>query len=317
MQLTIDPGFVHQRKIQALVGDRGMKAIDDAIAKMPADLPDWQQENRIDHIYKDVLLAFCRALRVPTLQEIYLKEHGQLFCSVDEYGPAPAFYDSLRASNAWIPPFQTRKTVEIHYSTKLVRSDTQKCHLYEGGHPLAVIGQLAQASSSTVIFEPLVIGSPWLAPGDVAPNFDFTWFGNQFYENYIEDFDEFAKCREITSPADSSEMRAVSERAFKSCLAKILGDHVEKDWGGEQSDFYSAHLHLSGGRFTAAFLLKGPARFSPMKLATSARTTTRYSDSRMSLPACCSSSTVTILHLPSEKLYAHSRCSPAILVGIA
>jgi hypothetical protein len=61
-------------------------------------------------------------------------------------------------------------------------------------------------------------------------------------------------------------MKAISEAAFKSCLAELLGDSVEKDWGGEQCDYYSAHLHLKGRRVAAAFLLKGPANFRPMGL---------------------------------------------------
>jgi hypothetical protein len=61
-------------------------------------------------------------------------------------------------------------------------------------------------------------------------------------------------------------MRLVSENAFKLCLARILGDSVTSDWGGETSDYYTSHIHLRGRRVTAAFLLKGPARFAPMNL---------------------------------------------------
>ncbi len=35
---------------------------------------------------------------------------------------------------------------------------------------------------------------------------------------------------------------------------------------GEQSDHYTSHLTLGGRRVSAAFLLKGPARFQPMTL---------------------------------------------------
>jgi hypothetical protein len=61
-------------------------------------------------------------------------------------------------------------------------------------------------------------------------------------------------------------MRHVSEGAFKRALGSLLGDVVPKDWGGERSDYFSAHVHLDGRRVTGAFLLKGPARFSPMGL---------------------------------------------------
>ena len=63
-------------------------------------------------------------------------------------------------------------------------------------------------------------------------------------------------------------MEKVSEKAFKLCLAKILGGHPPKDWGGETSDFLSSHLHLNGRCVSGAFLLKGPAKFVPMTLDT-------------------------------------------------
>jgi hypothetical protein len=61
-------------------------------------------------------------------------------------------------------------------------------------------------------------------------------------------------------------MHHISEAAVKRCFSRLLGDAAAKDWGGETSDFFTAHLHLSGRRMTAAFLLKGPARFEPMTL---------------------------------------------------
>jgi len=51
-----------------------------------------------------------------------------------------------------------------------------------------------------------------------------------------------------------------------ACVAELLGDTSAKDWGGETSDYYTSHLRLHGRRVTAAFLLKGPARFEPMGL---------------------------------------------------
>jgi hypothetical protein len=109
------------------------------------------------------------------------------------------------------------------------------------------------------------MGFPWL---EASPETDFEpmWLACDFYEHYIEDVDEFSKVKEVAEPADAGPMSAVSEYAFKLCLSKILGDSPPSDWGGEQSDFFGAHLHLCGRRLKAAFLLKGPARFEPMKL---------------------------------------------------
>ena len=59
LDLSIDPGFVHHRKIQALIGEEGMRFIDRMIGELP-DLPDFQRKVRIDYIYRDVLLEWCR-----------------------------------------------------------------------------------------------------------------------------------------------------------------------------------------------------------------------------------------------------------------
>jgi hypothetical protein len=92
------------------------------------------------------------------------------------------------------------------------------------------------------------------------------WWHYNFFENVVEDFDEFSKVNDIPKPEDLSPMRKVSERGFKWALGEILGDSVVKDWGGETSDHFTSHLHLRGRRVSAAFLLKGPSRFAPMTL---------------------------------------------------
>jgi len=56
--LTIDPGFVHHRKIATVLGPDLMKHADAAIGRLP-DLPDYQRRVRIDHIYVEALLKLC------------------------------------------------------------------------------------------------------------------------------------------------------------------------------------------------------------------------------------------------------------------
>ena len=48
----------------------------------------------------------------------------------------------------------------------------------------------------------------------------------------------------------------------------LLGETViPKDWGGEECDIFSSNLSVDGKRYSAAFLLKGPAKFHEMTLA--------------------------------------------------
>lgn len=42
---------------------------------------------------------------------------------------------------------------------------------------------------------------------------------------------------------------------------------VSADWGGETNDLYTSRLLVNGRQHSAAFLLKGPARFSPMTIS--------------------------------------------------
>jgi hypothetical protein len=66
-----------------------------------------------------------------------------------------------------------------------------------------------------------------------------------FFENFIEDIDEFAAVRDIPTPNDFQIVKNVSESAFKQCLVEILGDAAKADWGGETSDHFTSHLHLN------------------------------------------------------------------------
>ena len=242
-----------------------MKFIDINIKNLP-DLPEWQKSVRIDHIYVEAVLVFCRSLGVQTLQQNLYARSGQLVCSLERLGPCAAVYNKSRVISEWIRPENIDFSVQFQYSTAHIHSDTARSRLYDGNHVFAIVAELLQLDGELAIFDPLVMGAPWLRAKEEIPTFDIMWYGYNFFENFVEDFDEFTKVKETSVPSDVEPMRHISENAFKQCLAEILGDAVHNDWGGETSDFYTAHIHLNGKPQTAAFLLKGPARFTPMSL---------------------------------------------------
>ncbi len=123
LEHTIDPGFVHKRKIQTILGQQGMKIIDDMISKLP-DLPDWQREVRINHMFKDVFLAFCELNGFKSLEALLSEENDRLFCATVELAPCDNIYDIERAVSIVIPSSNYRWEIELHYSTGLVSSDT-------------------------------------------------------------------------------------------------------------------------------------------------------------------------------------------------
>jgi hypothetical protein len=261
----IDPGLVHHRKIETILGSQGMSIIDEQIRNLPHNLPDWQRPVRIGHIYTRAMLMFCKALNIRSLRQIMAKREGHLFCSNEELGPARPLREG-RVANEILLGDGSAESVELQYSTEHVFGSTLRERLHDGGFTFSIIAELQKFSDNLIIFDPVIIGSPWLEATD-REHQGIEWYGSEYYQQFVEDFDEFGKVTSVPEPASPDPMRLISEAAVKACFAEILGDRAGKDWGGETSDYYSTHLRIGGRRVTAAFLFKGPARFGPMDLA--------------------------------------------------
>lgn len=190
---------------------------------------------------------------------------GRIFCSTEEVAATPEIYASERVSSRIDPAGQTAQAVYLDYTTRRVSSDTLRSRLASGA-PLSIVALVAGLDGEGGLhFDPLVIGFPWLSdPSDPPVLTGAEWWTYSWGEVFVEDLDELAEVRRHPAPKDWEVMSQISEAAFKQCLAEILGAEVRKDWGGEQSDLHSTHLHLNGKRTTAAMLLKGPADFREM-----------------------------------------------------
>jgi len=134
---------------------------------------------------------------------------------------------------------------------------------------ISYVGLVEEVESDKIVIAPLVMGAPWLHPSpDRDPAFDLMWSHYDFFENFVEDVDEFALAKEVPrneAGVDWQVLKEIPEAAVKKALCTLLGDRPVKDWGGEQFDHFSTSVHLSGRRVSAAFLLKGAADFSEMK----------------------------------------------------
>ncbi len=263
-QLTVDPGFVHHRKIEAILGDAGTEIISNQIANIPLSTPDWRKEVLIDQIYSRITLDFCRVNEIKTLQQVLFEECGHLFCSIVKIQPCEEFYGVERAVLRCKEIEGTEYQVELHLTTNRVRSDTLRSGLYRGGE-FAIVGQFVAKGGSTLVFHPLLIGYPYMLDVESGELLWETY--TDFYQVHIEDFREFEKVKNQPFPESFEDMRLVKEEVFKQCLGKILAASTPKDWGGESSDFVTSHLHIGDKRVSAAFLLKGPAKFSPMTIS--------------------------------------------------
>lgn len=267
-RMSIDPGFVHHRLIQNLVGADGVRVINEAVGRIAPELPDHIRQLQIDYIYVDAVISLCSAIDVPTLSQLLATGTGRLFASVETTRPCADVYVAERVRVEIVPKGIVDMVAELEFATRRVVADTTRMELAQGSD-LAIVGQVRRvdASARRILLEPLVIGGPSLesASPDLPPG-EAMWLGHSFGEVFAEDIDEFSELASVPAPSNIQPMKDITERAVKQCLAEILGQEAQKDWGGEQSDLYSAHLHLNGKRVTGAFLLKGPASFRPMRL---------------------------------------------------
>jgi len=263
---TIDPGFVNHRRVQSILGPKLMRIVDAQVRSVP-NSQDWEAKVRVDHILTRSLLDWCGPREVKPLAEALANSGDVYFCSRETLAPwEPLDKEGKRLCSRWQPVGSPGIKVEFHYSAGHVHADTLRWQL-EIGTCVSSIGEIVSRDGEVVVCHPIVMGWPMVQAGDAELDAHLHFYRDRFYQSFIEDFDEFAEVSKVPEPPDPLPMEHVYESAFKACLAKILGDSVPPDWGGERSDFFSAHLHLRGRRVTASFLLKGPARFAPMRLS--------------------------------------------------
>ena len=62
-------------------------------------------------------------------------------------------------------------------------------------------------------------------------------------------------------------LKQIPEESVKNAFSEIINEgNVPKDWGGERSDLFSTNISVDGKYLSSAFLFKGPAKFTPMKM---------------------------------------------------
>jgi hypothetical protein len=193
---------------------------------------------------------------------------GQLVCSTETLGGSDTVWDGPRSSNEIQFPYEYERKVFVKYSTEHIFSTTTRGELAQGTTN-SILGEIRHITDEAIIMHPLIIGAPTY---DHPENKDFIdqliWLGWDQYEVFPEDVLEFSRIKEVSlNPAGEwmNQMRILAEKDVKQKLTEILGDLSKKDWGGEQNDHFSSNLTLGKKRTTAAFLLKGPARFEEMQ----------------------------------------------------
>jgi hypothetical protein len=126
-----------------------------------------------------------------------------------------------------------------------------------------IFAQVARASAKEIELRPAAIATLLLAPppSKWAPDWQ------RIHPRQVDSFGGVDWDLPV-SLEQLKRLKAVPERRVKEVLAQLLGEQsVPSDWGGEINDLYTSRLMVDGSQESAAFLLKGPARFSPMTIA--------------------------------------------------
>jgi hypothetical protein len=128
-----------------------------------------------------------------------------------------------------------------------------------------VVAAVHEVLDEEVLASPIFIGRKMVGPAhflsQVSPS---------SCEVPPDAIDSFALVRTEPHPkkTDLPLLKNIPEERVKNAFASILNEeNVPKDWGGEQSDLFTSHLQLRGSRVPAAFVFKGPAQFRPMTMA--------------------------------------------------
>jgi hypothetical protein len=262
----IDPGFINRRKIMSIFGDPFIRAYE----KARCQGEDHLSLLRNDHLMVQMCTAICKHTGVKSLQQALIEGPGigQLIFSTNELEGNPSVWNEKRCSNRILLPFEFEKEVVIEYSTQHLFSDTTTGELSEGTIN-SVLGEIRSIDEIRIVIHPLIIGAPTYdhpVNGDLIEKLYFN--GWEQYQVFPEDIKEFSKISEIEVNDPNvwiEAMKTLPESQVKEKIAEILGDTTKKDWGGEQNDHYSSGITLGNKRVTAAFLLKGPAKFEEMQ----------------------------------------------------
>lgn len=153
------------------------------------------------------------------------------------------------------------KKLVFEFSKNGLVNDTAYTRM-SGSTRLFAFGYITGVDDTTIRAVPYVVGD--LVASSHAMTSPFV----PILELRPEEIEQFAGMDETWFPSEAEfkRMTMVPELAVKELICRLLGEHsVPSDWGGEECDVLSANLLVDGRRHTGAFLLKGPARFHPMK----------------------------------------------------
>jgi hypothetical protein len=153
------------------------------------------------------------------------------------------------------------KTLVLEFSKNGLVNDTAYSRL-SCSTRLFAYAYITEIDEKTIRAVPFIVGDLIFRAKDSLPlTVDHTLALRPAY------VDQFASMDTAWLPSaeEFGRLKEFPEHVIKQMFCDLLGEiEVPHDWPGEESDIFSANLSINGTRHTAAFLLKGPARFHPM-----------------------------------------------------
>lgn len=265
--------FVHPTLLLTAVDAEGKLRIQEAL-KRASIAPQPYSGALLQSVFSDETKRFIVANKVPALEELLITGQvtGKGYVTTDRAFYFKGLPKAIKNRRKNLPvqyvEFKARLPEYSHLRIcgKLDpdKITTSSAHdRLSGQHRLFMFAYISTARADQINLRPIVIAdkvnstkSEALMP--ISPS---------SLEVFTEHIDEFRNVGQVDSrDVRIDELRGYDEKQIKKWFAEIIGEQfVTKDWGGEQSDLYTSHLHLNGERIRAAFILKGPSRFHVMK----------------------------------------------------
>lgn len=142
----------------------------------------------------------------------------------------------------------------VHWSSAMDRLSGHKTKF--------MLAYIDEIKSDEITLRPIFIGDRILKEDFV---YEYDSYSLRLDVGDIEEFRNINNIPNTDKGLDLKLNKSITEEKIKQDIAEIIKENnVPKDWGGESSDLFTNHIHINGKRYSAAFLLKGPAKFHPM-----------------------------------------------------
>jgi len=234
-----------------------------ALAAIKDELENWLRENPIPTLGE--ILATNKPLKEGDLFTIYHDFYGR---GLSKYGnsnePLPR---TAIAEIHNLLKYDQKRRLRIFYSPSNLTSATAWSRL-SGRTRLFCFCYVERVSATEIIAHPYMIGDPHAS---LELNLPTSWDAGQYGEVHVSQIDQFSRIRSVYEAEKATPhleiLKSIPERLIKFAFAEIINEgKIPKDWSGEQSDLFSCNVSVTGKYMSAAFLFKGPARFSEMKM---------------------------------------------------